>query len=72
MRLTFEGLKARTTILGDLGLIELCTLLENDAVTGQPLFPSFKKLVLVHDPIQQTQSNPDWWKRDGTWLTAAC
>lgn len=65
-RLAFEGLKARSSCIGDAGLVELATLLENDAVTGQPLFPNFKKLVIVQDLLQQTQLPIDWWKRDCT------
>lgn len=63
-RLSLEGLKARSNTIGDAGLVELTSFLENDPVTGQPLFPNFKKLVLFQDLIVGTQQSMDWWKRD--------
>jgi hypothetical protein len=67
-RLALEGIKARSNAIGDAGLVELTTFLDNDPVTGQPLFPNFKKLVLFQDLIVGAQQTMDWWKRDCTWM----
>lgn len=68
-RLALEGLKARSNTIGDAGLMELTSFLENDPLTGQPMFPNFKKLVLFQDLIVGTQQSMDWWKRDCAELT---
>lgn len=66
-RLSLEGLKARSNMIGDAGLVELTTFLESDPITGEPLFPNFKKLVLFQDLIAGAQQSMDWWKRDCTY-----